>query len=133
MIPCNFVTMLQFSDVTFRLSGGQNGFGRVETYYAGVWGTVHNSGFDIKAATVACRLLGFSGDPNIIKFAAGPFGSGTGPIWLTGLSCYGNESSLWDCEHSRILKDRWSHDYDAGVSCTSSQPGNNFGFWKHVI
>lgn len=115
--------LVVFLDIRFRLAGGNGSYGRVETYYAGVWGTVHNAGFDVKAATVICNHLGLSGIPSVIKFAAGPFGPGTGPVWLTGLSCHGNETSLWECGHSRVFRNYWSHDYDAGVVCNTQNKG----------
>ena len=33
--------------------------GQIEVHYAGTWGSVHASGWDIKDATVACRQLGY--------------------------------------------------------------------------
>lgn len=109
--------------IDFRLAGGSNSYGRVETYYGGVWGTVNNAGFDINAAKVVCNYLGISGIPSVIKFAVGPFRHGTGPVWLTDLSCHGNETNLWDCRHSDVFRNYWSHDYDAGVVCNTPNIG----------
>jgi hypothetical protein len=101
--------------------GGTNSSGRVEVYYAGVWGTVHNAGWDVNAARVLCTDLGYDGVSHVIKFAAGPFGKpSSGPTWLTNLKCRGNESNLWKCQHSSILRDSWGHDYDAGVECETN-------------
>ncbi|XP_031555259.1 deleted in malignant brain tumors 1 protein-like [Actinia tenebrosa] len=108
------------SDTKYRLAGGTNFSGRVEINNAGVWGTVHNAGWDIKAAKVLCTSLGFKGVSHVIKFAAGPFGPGFGPLWLRDLKCEGNESSLWKCRHALVVQDSFSHDYDAGVVCETN-------------
>ena len=46
------------------------------------------------------------------------FGGGSGPIWLTGLSCVGTEMSLLDCQRSPLLgTDDCGHEDDVLVSC----------------
>lgn len=111
---------LKLAETRYRLAGGTNSSGRVEIYYAGVWGTVHNAGWDINAAKVLCTSMGFKGVSHVIKFAAGPYGPGRGPLWLRDLKCEGNESSLWQCKHALVVQDSFSHDYDAGVQCKTS-------------
>ena len=48
------------SVMPIRLRGSHSSnMGRIEVHYAGTWGSVHESGWDIKDATVACRQLGY--------------------------------------------------------------------------
>ena len=53
----------------------------------------------------------------IAVFDAG-FGQGTGPVFLDGVRCTGNESSLLSCSH-RVAS--CSHSSDAGVVCPSCE------------
>jgi len=48
-----------YSDVRVRLAGGTRSEGRLEVYYNGTWGTVCDDMFDISAARVVCKSLGF--------------------------------------------------------------------------
>ena len=54
----------------------------------------------------------------IVVFNAG-FGQGTGPVFLDGVGCTGNESSLLSCSRSGIAS--CSHFHDAGVVCPSCE------------
>ena len=91
--------------------------GRVEVFYNGTWGTVCDDGWDLKDASVVCRQLGFEGAVKEVKRAA--FGRGKGIIWMDGVHCMGDESSLTECNHYGWGKLRYcSHYEDAGVICT---------------
>ena len=50
------------------------------------------------------------------------FGPGRGRVWLHGLSCYGNESSLVNCSHSGWGQSAYhcSHSYDVSISCSNT-------------
>lgn len=48
------------SDSTVRLVGGRNvRSGRVEVLFSGKWGTICSEGFNVNAANVICRMVGF--------------------------------------------------------------------------
>ena len=102
--------------VPIRLVGtGSHYYGRVEVYYNGEWGTVCDYGWDNADATVVCRQLGF--DSSVIAYRSAHHGQGTGPIWLSRLSCFGNESSLFECGQLNVGTKNCSHSDDASVWC----------------
>ena len=89
----------------------------MEVNYNGEWGTVCDDGWDDTDAGVVCRQLGL-GSSGIAIGSAG-FGQGSGPIWLDGVTCTGNESTLASCGHLGInFKRSCDHNNDAGVRCT---------------
>ena len=48
------------------------------------------------------------------------YGSGSGPIWLIGLKCYGNEYSLFDCGYQSNYEYGsfyCNHDNDVAIVC----------------
>ena len=101
-----------------RLVGGSSyNEGRVEVYYNGEWGTVCDNEWDDTDAGVVCRQLGFGSSGIAIRSAG--FGQGSGPIWLDGIKCTGNESIVSSCGHLGINVTRsCSHSKDAGVRCS---------------
>ncbi|RXM37208.1 Macrophage receptor MARCO [Acipenser ruthenus] len=86
--------------------------GRAELFHNGEWGTICNDGWDIKAATVFCRMLGYQ---QATEFYTD--GHGTGPILLDDLTCAGTESSLSACRSGGWKKHNCGHSEDAGVEC----------------
>ena len=101
-----------------RLVGGSlYNEGRVEVYYNGEWGTVCDDGWDDTDACVVCRQLGFGSSGTAIGSAA--FGKGSGSIWLDGVTCSGNESTLASCGHLGVGITRdCTHYKDASVICS---------------
>ena len=85
-------------------------------YYNGEWGTVCDDGWDNADATVVCRQLGFY-SPARAYGSAQYYGQGTGSIWLSRLSCLGNESSLFECGQSNLTTKSCAHSDDASVYC----------------
>ena len=90
-------------------------YGRVEIYHNGEWGTVCDDGWDTADATVVCRQLGFYSPAR--AYGSAYYGQGTGPIWLSRLSCFGNESSLFKCGLSAVQTKNCTHSNDAAVQC----------------
>ena len=91
-------------------------FGRVELYYNGEWGRVCGDGWDNVDVNVVCRQLGFGSS----SYRIANFGQGTGPIWLSNVSCTGSELSLTDCGHLGMAVGNCTHINDAGVYCSNS-------------
>ena len=64
---------------------------------------------------MVCHQLGY---PDAV---GGPlsshYGQGTGPIWINGVECLGNESDLFACAHNKISNHSCEHDQDASVEC----------------
>ena len=52
------------------------------------------------------------------------FGPGTGPVFLLGMECLGNETNINQCKHSRLAASRCSHEDDVGVVCHSNMYPN---------
>lgn len=101
------------------MGGSSPNQGRVELYYQGAWGTVCHNGWNVKDATVICRMLGY---PMGSPFCCASYGQGSGAIWLENVSCQGNESSILDCKHSEFGVNNCTHAYDAGVYCYGPTP-----------
>ncbi len=73
----------------------RNSSGFLEVYYMGEWRPVCDDSFDTSDATVACRMLGYSGAESYTTV------TGTSDsFWLDDLGCTGSESSLAECTHS---------------------------------
>ncbi|XP_051504864.1 neurotrypsin-like isoform X2 [Myxocyprinus asiaticus] len=110
------------SGAPLRLVGGLEDFeGRVEVYQNGRWGTICDDEWDDIDAEVVCRQLGLGGVPKAWTWAH--FGQGTGPIFLDGVHCTGNELSLEECTHAPWGRHNCDHMEDAGVSCNPYTDG----------
>ncbi|XP_023573073.1 macrophage scavenger receptor types I and II isoform X2 [Octodon degus] len=102
---------------TVRLVDGSSPHqGRVEVFHQGQWGTICDDHWEIRAASVICRSLGYKGVQTVHKAAY--FGKGTGPIWLNEVFCFGGEKSIEECRISRWGVRVCTHSEDAGVTCT---------------
>uniref|UniRef100_A0A3P9CY62 SRCR domain-containing protein n=1 Tax=Maylandia zebra TaxID=106582 RepID=A0A3P9CY62_9CICH len=109
-------------------SGSSRCSGRVEIFHNNVWGTVSDNDWDLNDAQVVCRQLNCGSALQAPRSAY--FGAGTGQVWLSGVSCSGNESSLTECQHSG-----WGNPYyyyynihysDAGVICSGTYIKTSF-------
>ena len=102
-----------------RLVNGSTEYeGRVEVLHNGEWGTVCDDGWNMNAAQVVCRQLGF--DIAVATRDNAYYGEGEGKIWLNDVNCTGTESSFQDCLHSGSGIEICYHEDDAGVQCAYS-------------
>ena len=104
------------SDFRIRLSGGaRRSEGRVEVFHDGTWGTICHDMWDHNEAAIVCTTLGYTG--NSEATTGGAYGEGSGRMWLSELSCVGDESSLEHCGHSGWGVHACSMYDTAGVKC----------------
>ena len=101
-------------------NGGSMLKGNVEVCYYNVWGTVCGNGWNITAAQVVCRQLGFP-TTGALALTLGDVPAGRGMIWLDKVSCIGTEVALEQCNSSEpgVHKSYCVHSQDAGVICLS--------------
>ena len=98
------------------MEGPNSREGRVEVFYSGVWGEVCGAHWDVSDANVVCRSLGYGGastfrvNITIIK-------QENDTVWLTGVRCIGNETSLSQCPHDGWGERTCSGNQAAGVTC----------------
>ena len=112
--------MLCIHTVPVRLAGtNSHYYGRVEVYYNAEWGTVCDDGWDTTDATVVCRQMGFYS--SVRAYRSAHYGQGTGPIWLSRLSCIGNEPKLTDCSQLSVETKNCTHSDDASVFCNGNR------------
>ena len=123
-IPEYFYTLFNNSislitvGINATLVDGGSYFGRVEITYDGVTGTVCDDSWSSSDARVLCKSLGYAdGEPISNSY----YGKGTGPIMMNGLSCYGYESSIFQCRNDGWMTYKDSecsnHTKDASVIC----------------
>ncbi|ELU03392.1 hypothetical protein CAPTEDRAFT_96031, partial [Capitella teleta] len=110
-----------------RLVEGQaSHMGRLEVLYDGVWGTVCGWTFGKAEAMVACRSMGYD-DGQLLPLGAPNPKSDIGPIWLDGVSCYGDEWALEMCYHNGYGRVRYdcTHKWDAWLDCFAENENHN--------
>ncbi|XP_052387348.1 HHIP-like protein 1 [Carassius gibelio] len=103
---------------------GQKDRGRVEIFARGEWGTVCDDMFNIQAAAVVCRQMGFTVALRVAKRAELGAGDIAVRILLDDVECEGTERTLLHCKHPKLGKNNCSHDEDVGVVC---------GHYEHAV
>lgn len=90
--------------------------GTVEIFHDDKWGTICSHDWDIQDAMVVCRQLGF---PQATKaYGNASRGEENGTVWMTKAGCLGNESFLYECNHSDWENNNCNHGKAAGVQCS---------------
>ena len=95
----------------------------MEIFYNGNWGTVCDDDWGKNDARVVCRQLGFFDADSAPGSAR--FGSGSGPIWLDNVGCFGGESSIANCAHNGWGVENCGHSEDASVICSGNPSSSN--------
>ncbi|KFV74618.1 Lysyl oxidase 4, partial [Dryobates pubescens] len=96
-------------------AGTHAGEGRVEVLRHGQWGTVCDKQWDLAAASVVCRQLGYGTAKQALVGAQ--MGQGLGPIHLSEVRCTGHERSLGECRFRDAEQSRCQHEADVAVRC----------------
>ena len=111
-----------------------NGYGSVQVFHENTWGSVCGTLTDQDAATI-CRTLGFSGGEVDGSIQSGNAVSTTSPVWLQGLSCTGNETSIWDCSLPAFgAHECQGHSNDAqAIRCIGKWHHYAACSWKNLI
>lgn len=87
----------------------------VEVYLYGEWGGVHFLNWNLNAARVVCRQLGYQTATAVLVMPVSK--EQYGLIWVVKFQCSGNETSLSECKQVPIeQRDCFIWD-NAGVAC----------------
>ncbi|XP_056018025.1 neurotrypsin-like [Ostrea edulis] len=105
---------------------GKRNEGILQLNFANQWGTICDDGFDIVAANIACKQLGFPYGAEQVK----NFGRGTGQIWIDEISCLGNEKSILECRRNNFAAHDCTHAEDVGLICKTSPNPQGCGIPK---
>ncbi|XP_013915150.1 PREDICTED: lysyl oxidase homolog 4 [Thamnophis sirtalis] len=117
-VATRFYRFRQEPQVRLR-AGAHIGEGRVEVLIGNQWGTVCDEGWNLPAASVVCRQLGYGTAREALSGAQ--LGQGLGPIHLTRVRCRGHERSLMDCRSQKAAQTGCRHDNDVAVRCNVPQ------------
>ena len=87
----------------------------METKLNNVTGRLCSAGWSTNSYQVLCRQLGFQGFLSLLVRT--DYAGGSGPYWLNGINCLGNELNLFHCPRSKIYKQDTCNPSDTTVFC----------------
>jgi hypothetical protein len=95
---------------------------RLETFFAGKWGTICDRGWSDDNANILCKAFGFSEARGFVTehFTGGTSAVSTGAdhIWMSQVECLGGEGDIGDCRHSPWgVAHHCTHNDDVGMCC----------------
>lgn len=124
-LECNRVTVQCAHTIPYgsiRLAQGTEAVpdaleGRLEIFRNGRWGTVCSNTFNLIAANISCKELGFLRAQGFENSTSAGYGEGAGPVHLSRFQCTEADQVLNDC--SEITSEECTHEQDVGITCTN--------------
>ena len=95
--------------------------GHVEILHQGTWGTICDDNMNDGAATVLCRMAGYSNGGMYSSAYKQPSARRADKIWLDDLTCKGSESHVDNCRHRPWGSNNCGHDEDIGIRCITEK------------
>ena len=89
--------------------------GRVEMCRDSVWTSLCGQNWDLKAAQVACKDLGYSSYGAVPTY--GCYTEGQLSFGITSINCTGSESALFNCAHNNLTLYNCQSNNSAGLIC----------------
>ena len=114
---------LTYGEGDIRLAGNSKYLqGHVEIYHKGRWGYICGNTWDIAAASVVCRQLGYAkavAAYSSVKYEDGSSLSSLSLVWLNDVKCIGNEMDISTCRHGGWGQHKCGHSLYASVVCVA--------------